>query len=566
MEEEGSNDRWVDDPIYGLSRLDGRALDSLNNNSPILTSQELYILRVIALVAASISLISGFVVGWWFVRMKRSFRHHLIMLLVFSDFFKASWQLIYPAVVFTNGAVSSTSRFCQAAGFFMSMGIEASDFAVLVIAVHSALYIFRPGLTAIGEGGLYRYRHSVYVAWLAFSILMPSLAYVNSTPAYTAQGTFCYLPVRPFWYRMALAWIPRYVILVVILIIYASIYIYVRMKFRTFRSHVGASTLEMDTADLVAAEQPKPNNGQVPALDDHGLIPVSPSGDSRQASNSSDQPFAKALIIPQTIAEKLNFSPCNSEPRGSTCDGNSSSPSRRGSLPMSVSNMDNSNNTRGGGGGGGGNQDARNARLRGRRIAISRQLRLLFIYPLVYALMWVLPLISHLLQYQDKFVKNPSFPLACMVAFTIPVQCAVDCWLFTIREKPWRYIPKSDGKWFWSRYGFFAGEEPTTGRNEGDGWRKKKNMSFEARKAYERREEERREAAEVWLTRQEEKGRRPPMPRRSDTNWWDIVDNGDIAEESEEEMSEVEPRGRIDELGALEDGRGPMGEEPPSNH
>lgn len=52
--------------------------------------------------------------------------HSLIMLLVFSDFFKASWQLIYPAVVFTNGAVSSTSKFCQAAGFFMSMGIEAS--------------------------------------------------------------------------------------------------------------------------------------------------------------------------------------------------------------------------------------------------------------------------------------------------------------------------------------------------------------------------------------------------------------------------------------------------------
>lgn len=48
------------------------------------------------------------------------------MLLIFSDFFKASWQLIYPAVVFAKGAVSSTSRFCQAVGFFMSMGIEAS--------------------------------------------------------------------------------------------------------------------------------------------------------------------------------------------------------------------------------------------------------------------------------------------------------------------------------------------------------------------------------------------------------------------------------------------------------
>lgn len=50
----------------------------------------------------------------------------LIMLMIFSDFFKASWQLIYPAVVFTKGAVSSQSRFCQTAGFMMSMGIEAS--------------------------------------------------------------------------------------------------------------------------------------------------------------------------------------------------------------------------------------------------------------------------------------------------------------------------------------------------------------------------------------------------------------------------------------------------------
>lgn len=48
------------------------------------------------------------------------------MFLIFSDFFKASWQLIYPAVVFSNGAVASHSRFCQAAGFMMSMGIEAS--------------------------------------------------------------------------------------------------------------------------------------------------------------------------------------------------------------------------------------------------------------------------------------------------------------------------------------------------------------------------------------------------------------------------------------------------------
>ena len=49
------------------------------------------------------------------------------MLMIFSDFFKASWQLIYPAVVLSRGAaVTSDSRFCQISGFMMSMGMEAS--------------------------------------------------------------------------------------------------------------------------------------------------------------------------------------------------------------------------------------------------------------------------------------------------------------------------------------------------------------------------------------------------------------------------------------------------------
>ncbi|RPB04282.1 hypothetical protein L873DRAFT_1825841 [Choiromyces venosus 120613-1] len=565
-----SGDYWVDDPVYGLSRLANRKIGDPHDLS-LLTGQQLYILRTIALASATISLSTGVIVGWWFVRMKRSFRHHLIMLLIFSDFFKASWQLIYPAVVFTRGAVASESKFCQAAGFFMSMGIEASDFAVLVIAVHSALYIFRPGLRAIGEGGLFRYRHSVYAAWLAFSILMPSLAYINSAPAYSAQGTFCYLPVRPVWYRMALAWIPRYIILVTILILYASIYIYVRMKFRTFRSHVGASTLEMDTVDLAVPEPPK-DEGGLPQLDDHGLIPTSPFSDSRQASNASDQPFAK-LMMPQTIAEKLNFpSPCSSEPRPWTYDG-TSSPSRRGSLPVSIANPEggtgSSSEISHGNKVKGGTADGASAELRRRRIAISRQLRLLFIYPLVYALMWVPSLVSNLLQYRDQFVRDPNFPLACMVAFTIPIQCAVDCWLFTIREKPWRYIPESNGKSFWSRYGFIRGEgcNSVDTKDGEDGWRNRKNMSFEARKAYERREEERREAAERWLQRPDDKGRlstssapsAPAEPKKAYRSWWDGFsdDLDEIVEEAESKRAlQGYPGHDGDELSNLEAGVG----------
>ncbi|KAI5849221.1 G protein-coupled glucose receptor regulating Gpa2-domain-containing protein [Tricharina praecox] len=546
--------KWTDDPVYGLRRM---TLSDEAEGNPTLSDDQLYILRSIALAAASMSMVSGLLVGFWFIRMKRSFRHHLIMLMIFSDFYKASWQLIYPAVVFTKGAVSSESRFCQTAGFMMSMGIEASDFAVLAIAVHSALYIFRPGLGRVGEGGLFRYRYYVYTAWFAFSVMMPSLAFVNKAPAYSAQGTFCYLPVRPFWFRLALAWIPRYLILLTILILYAAIYVYVRMKFMTFRTSVGASTLDVETVDLAPPEQPK-EPPRLPSLDSHGLIPP-PTDSQPTPPNGIEQPFAKALLAP--FHDRTNLS-SSSDSR--SCD------SRRGSFPTlfphgmmippsSVEDRTSTDKRRQ-------INDTANEEARRRRIAISRQLRLLFIYPLVYALMWVPPLISHALQFTDRFVQHPSFPLHCVVAFTLPFQCFVDCWLFTIREKPWRYIPET-------HYGFglrkCKGKSAKIGAEEGGdlAWRNRKHMSFEARKAYERRDAETHEAAEEWYKRggdrrERERERERERPeRRPRESWWDLeqrraeeVDLEDEEEEEEEDEDEimgVGPQIRYDEFDEL---------------
>jgi len=47
-----------------------------------MTQRELVILRSIAIFAASISLTSGLLVGYWFIRMKRSFRHQYVYLLL----------------------------------------------------------------------------------------------------------------------------------------------------------------------------------------------------------------------------------------------------------------------------------------------------------------------------------------------------------------------------------------------------------------------------------------------------------------------------------------------------
>src|SRR3979490_247116 len=99
-----------------------------------------------------------------------------------------------------------------------------------MVAIHSALYIFKPP-TALGEGGLYPYRYHAYALWIAFPLLMASLAFINPTGAYKAGGTSCHLPVRPFWYRLALSWIPRYLIFLAILGIDTAIYFYIRYKF-----------------------------------------------------------------------------------------------------------------------------------------------------------------------------------------------------------------------------------------------------------------------------------------------------------------------------------------------
>lgn len=52
----------------------------LDFEDPVMTPQELLVLRSIAIVAASISLTSGLLVGYWFIRMKRSFRHQYVNL------------------------------------------------------------------------------------------------------------------------------------------------------------------------------------------------------------------------------------------------------------------------------------------------------------------------------------------------------------------------------------------------------------------------------------------------------------------------------------------------------
>jgi G protein-coupled receptor GPR1 len=454
---------------------------------------------------------------------------------------------------------------------FLCMFDGVPDFAILMIAVHSALCVFNPGGN-IGENGLYPYRYTAYALWVIFPILMASLAFLNPFGAYVASPSACYLPVRPFWYRLGLSWIPRYTILIAITAIYLAMNLYVRYIFRSFKLSMGSTyeetVLSPDvsadiSADSVSAyhstpprkmstirDRQQPLPPQMPRLSCHGLIPPSPVTTGLADGQIASPPFSEPPKIwraPSNARQRWDGSAPNDplspgDPHLETQDnyvtrgrgrldsddyyysGSSYSysfPSQESAeerlrqghrfrTPNRLVLVD----SRG--------EDLAMRELRHTRDTIRRQLRLLFIYPLVYVLMWIIPFISHCLQFNDDFAYRPPFPLDCLVTFIIPFQCAVDCWVFSTREKPWRAIPGSSGT-FWNSFLVWKhnGPESQNCRFTNGPGKSRAEMLAAAREAYRRRDEELRAAVEEQRKRKKDRQLGLTGKDVDDRAWWE---------------------------------------------
>ena len=427
---------------------------------------------VVGVACASFSLLAALISLRWFLLMRRSYRHHLILFLIFSDTFKSLWYFVFPIVVFTRGQVQSSSKFCQASGFFLSVGLEASDFAILVIALHTALYVFRrPRIK--GEGGLYPYRKYFYPLWLGLPILSAGLAFTNSQQAYVTSGTFCYLPKRPFWYRLALAWIPRYLIFVTIFSIYAAIWAYVNHKFKGFQevgnseyssgsnshsmSEQGQSRANSKNFDFGPASKAKredrrkestisngdPLQPERPPWEDVSFITSKPLQDAGVSSADFAPDAGSSSTDARAASRHMSIQSMGQDP---------SSSRKQSEVPFLATNPTNENTTRESSTVTPPNSSLTNRgttnHLNSARSAVRRQLRLLFIYPLVYLLMWTFPFASHCLLYSDYYAAHPPFWLSVITTASLSLQAGIDCLVFSWRERPWNRIESSqDGSW-----------------------------------------------------------------------------------------------------------------------
>ncbi|KAF2744209.1 hypothetical protein M011DRAFT_489065 [Sporormia fimetaria CBS 119925] len=448
------------------------------------------IIRAVAATCASISVTTSAVAFYWFCRMRKRFRHKLVMLLIYGDVMKASWLFIHAIVSISRGTVYTSSSFCQASGFLYQYGTETADLSVLSMAIHSALQVFRPS-TSTRNDGLYPYRNYVYAATFIVPLIMSSLAFINPGWGYMSQGAFCSLPLRPFWYRLALNWVPRYVIASTILGLAIAIYAHVGSAFRRFDDVERGQKASISTLTSLDSTVDEEQGADVtPQVSQPGSRQDSIDATASEIASRSAQRRASVVAslvgtlathpntFEQTLHNTITTTTAHDAPRGArrpsvafsidlpptasepTPHPPPPSPTRSPSphTPHPAPPPSTTSHTQ----------------SFTQRRRIHKQLRLIFIYPLLYILLWLIPFANHCLNYQDRYAARPVYWTSLLGTMCITSMGFVDSLVFTLRERPWRYIPDGGGT-FWGSFGIgrnvmgrLSGEQDGEGRGSGN--------------------------------------------------------------------------------------------------
>ena len=368
--------------------------------------------------------------------------------------------------------------------------VSHSDMAILFISLHMYLQVFPPKNELIGSDGLYRVRKWVYVLWFGVPSIIGSIAFVNPHP-FIGTGAFCELPVRPLWYRVALFWLPKWLAWLHVMYVCVKIYRHVGNEFRVFGAVEAKRTSELGET------KPAPNTAERgPSLFRRSRRNPSRPGSARPGMASFGAGRRESVpritfLRPNPLGTEQEVVACNTSRRQSTPStkfsdsdtrhdtiGDRSQSDTPGAHPSSscarvsahVSNDGpatenpswhydsglSAQSTH--------HDDPHSkapeeavsraprregVRISGamdeRRMAIQRQLRLLFIYPLTSMMLWVFPFIGHCMSYHEKYARDPSFGVDVVSTFSIVTMTVWEVIIFCWREKPWSNIPGSDG-------------------------------------------------------------------------------------------------------------------------
>ena len=393
------------------------------------------------------------------------------MMLIAADTFRSIWLFVFSVVSCTRGTIASRSAFCQVNGFFTQMSFEMTDYATLLIAIHTALQVFKPKPSVLGQGGLYRWRHTIYASYLVLPAVDAAVAFIDGKDAYLSQGPLCTLPIRPFWYRLATSWIPRYIMMTVIISLYLAICIHAEHQFtdsRLFREKLASAMRRL--SDTRKRSRPPPE--MTAAAPAQSITPISATGagdpgdakppaaleassyapqeqsqtsvtlessnntrHSSAATAATNQPLLPLVHnatnddAPQDLDTQLPSMHQHDAPR------KSSLPSPRSSHALATDRHSPPTTT---------HILMEVEEMKKKHRAVRRQLRLLFIYPIVYFIVWMGPFVSHATMYKSSLAAHPVFGLSMWATVCYGILGFIDALVFCLREKPWRHISGSD--------------------------------------------------------------------------------------------------------------------------
>ncbi|OMP86365.1 G protein-coupled receptor GPR1 [Diplodia seriata] len=121
--------------------------------------------------------------------------------------------------------------------------------------------------------------------------------------------------------------------------------------------------------------------------------------------------------------------------------------------------------------------DPLEAQMRQKRAHIRRQLRQVFVYPLVYICMWLFPFVALCLTYNSKLVRRPPFIVNTLNNFCLCFIGAVNAIVFSLREKPWRHIEGNPSRCFWSSFCLRRSKDGDLEEGDGDSRRPSQRWS-----------------------------------------------------------------------------------------
>ncbi|CAI4332527.1 ASN_collapsed_G0008840.mRNA.1.CDS.1 [Saccharomyces cerevisiae] len=514
------------------------------------TAPQLLQLRIIAITASAVSLIAG-CLGMFFLskmdKRRKVFRHDLIAFLIICDFLKAFILMIYPMIILIDNSVYATPAFFNTLGWFTAFAIEGADMAIMIFAIHFAILIFKPNWkwrnkrSGNMESGLYKKRSYIWPITALVPAILASLAFINynklnddsdttiildnnnyNFPDSPRQGGYkpwsawCYLPPKPYWYKIVLSWGPRYFIIIFIFAVYLSIYIFITSESKRIKAQIGdfnhkvleeekekkklfglghwgkakwyfRSYFKLPLLHLLRnlknfftisfidpneeTDDSGSSNGTFNFGESSNAIPtlfrktntgsdenVSASGGVRLLDYNSAKPLdmSKYAMSEQPDLERNNPFDCENDITLNPSELVSKQKEHKVTFSVENEGLDTRKNRCE-------NSSFTNVQqhfqaqtykqMKKRRAQIQKNLRAIFIYPLSYIGIWLFPIIADALQYNHEIKHGPTMWVTYIDTCVRPLSCLVDVIVYLFKEKPWNYSwAKTESKYLIEKY------------------------------------------------------------------------------------------------------------------